>query len=93
MRALMVRADNQGRSGGYPTPIDHWDNVAIDLAWTTSDSGRQLAVADVGAQAQDAGRHSVSQQDGPTDLGDADEERELQGSGAESYGMICMSNR
>ena len=65
----------------------------IDLAWTTNDSGWQLAVADVGAQAQDAGRHSVGQQDGPTDLGDANEERELQGSDAGSCGMICVSSR
>jgi len=86
-------ADDQGRSGRYPTPADHWGNVAPELAWAAHHYGGQLACAHVGAQAQDAGRDRVGQQDGQAGLGDADEKRRLQGSGAGSRGMILMSNR
>nr|WP_290897901.1 transposase [Hoeflea sp.] len=67
--------------GRYPTPPDHRRDVTTELAWTTHNCAGQLAVADVGAQAQDPGRDRAGQQDGPADLGDVDEERGLQGSG------------
>lgn len=63
------------------------------LAWTAYNSGGQLAVTHVGTQAKDAGRNRAGQQDGPTDVGDADKERVLQGSGASRLGMILTPNR
>jgi len=84
---------DQGRPCRYPPPADHWGNVAPELAWAVHHYGRQLAGAHVGTQAQDAGRDRVGQQDGQAGLGDADEKRRLQGSGAGSRGMILMSNR
>lgn len=48
-------ADDQDRPSRYPTPPDHWRNVAIRLAWAAYHYGGELAVTDVGAQTQDAG--------------------------------------
>lgn len=69
-----------------------WGDVTADLAWTAHHRGGQLVVANVDAQTKNARRDRVGQKNGSSDMGDADEERGLQGSGAGSCDMIIMSD-
>jgi transposase len=70
----------------------HQRTAATGLACAAQDCAGQLAITNVGAPTHNAGRDRAGQQDGPADLGNADEKRRLQGSGAGSRGMMPMSN-
>ena len=67
-------ADIESGPDRHPEASDHWGDDPDHRACPPESSGGKLDWADAGKEAEDAGRDRPGEQDGPADMGDADEE-------------------
>jgi transposase len=86
-RQRTPRPDLEGRSGRHPAVADHRRYDPRELGEPRAPCARQLASANARAQATHAGSDRAGEQDGPYDLGYADEAGLLSGSGPVHGGM------
>ena len=82
----------ESRPEGYSTAFDHRGDDTDHGPHPSKASGGELARAAAGQEAEDVGRDCACEPDGAATLGDADEERGLQRSGAGGCDMNVMSS-
>jgi len=92
-RIGLSRAGFKGGTSRDSPTFDHRRDVPIELAWVQNNPSGVVAGTDVSRKTEDARCDRIGQQNGPCDLGNANEETGLSGSGAGYRSMKFMSRR